>query len=85
MSEKKCLYNVFQCPRIHAGSSELIGSFENEDDANNYKSEKAKEVDNDHFIVLVHKHEYEVWSSFLKCQFSPIDNIDTHKLQTISG
>ena len=53
-------YNVFKCPKTPAGVCELIGSFNNEDDAKRCKAEKNKEIDNDHYIIVIHKLEYEV-------------------------
>ena len=52
-------YNVFKCPKT-SGACELLGSFDNEDDAKMCKAERNKENDDDHSIILIHKLEYEV-------------------------
>ena len=60
MGQKKCFYNVLTCPKTSAGCCALIGSFDNEDEAKRCQEEKSREIDNDHFISLIHKLEYEV-------------------------
>jgi hypothetical protein len=58
MSQKKCFFNVFKCPTAH-GCCALVGSFEKEDEAKKCKEEESSKSDNDNFIVLIDKLEYE--------------------------
>jgi len=59
MIQKMCFYNVLKCPKTPAGCCELLGSFENEDEAKRFRGEESKEIDNDHFIILIDKLEYD--------------------------
>jgi len=59
MSQKMCFYNVFKCPKTPSGCCALLDSFENEDEAKKCQGEKSKEMDNDHFIILIDKLEYD--------------------------
>jgi hypothetical protein len=59
MGQKMCFYNVLECPKTPSGCCALLGSFENEDEAKRCQEEKSKEMNNDHFIILIHKLEYD--------------------------
>jgi hypothetical protein len=60
MSQKRCFCNVLKCPKASSGSCELLGSYENEDEANECRVEKSKGMDDDHYIILIHKLEYDL-------------------------
>ena len=59
MIQKMCFYNVFKCPKTSAGCCELLGSFDNEDEAKRCRRNKSGEIDNDNSIILIHKLEYD--------------------------
>ena len=60
MSEKRCFFNVLKCPTtVGLNCCALVGSFEKEDEAKECKEEESSKIDNDNFIILIHKLEYE--------------------------
>lgn len=59
MSQEKC-FKVFKCPTtVGFGSSELVGSFENKDDAKKCKEKESSKIDNDNFIIEIHEPKYD--------------------------
>ena len=60
MIQKKCVYNVFKCRITPFSCCELLGSFESNDEAEKFKKENGKKIDNAHFYLLIHPLEYEI-------------------------
>ena len=63
MIKKRCFYNVFKCPKLPDGCCELLGSFENEDEAKRCRGEESKKIDNDHFFIIIDTLEYDTGQS----------------------
>ena len=54
MSQKKC-FRVVKSPRtVGVNSGELVGSFDNKDDAEKCKEKESSKIDKDHFIIEIH-------------------------------
>lgn len=59
MSQKMCRSNVFKCPKTPFGCCELVGSFQNEEEAKKCEKKANNEINHETAIILISKLEYE--------------------------